>query len=384
MSLSRIERFPLRCVLMTVVFVRAAICGPITLLAPPAGYTTGEGIAINASGQVAATLYTGTFGNFNFATALYSNGSWTDVAAGNGKGSGSSFDNGLNDSGSQVGTYYTGTAETQAFVLSSSGTETTLKNLNTAQLSQGSEAYAINDSGLIVGSSYTANNASFAPVEWNATGKTVTNLGTIAGGSDGTAYAINANGEIVGTAGGTIDPTTGLLDGYAFSYSGGKITAISGLTGFSDAWALNNSGEIVGDETVGGNLVAYIDVGGTVTSLGTLGGETSAAYGVNSSGEVVGYADTATGSDAFLYENGAMIDLNTLLPVNSGWVLQTANGINDSGQITGLGLYDGSEQAFVLDTQTTPEPGTMALSCLGLAIAAGWYRSSSRPAAHRT
>lgn len=75
-----------------------------------------------------------------------------------------------------------------------------------------------------------------------------------------------------------------------------------------------------------------------------------------------------------------MIDLNTLLPNGSGWLLQEAIGINDSGQITGYGLYNGTEEAFLLNTasgQTTPEPGSIALSCIGFGIVA-WARLRAR------
>jgi probable HAF family extracellular repeat protein len=43
-----------------------------------------------------------------------------------------------------------------------------------------------------------------------------------------------------------------------------------------------------------------------------------------------------------------MVDLNTLLPLNSGWVLMEANDINDNGQITGYGLHNGVGRAFRL------------------------------------
>lgn len=62
-----------------------------------------------------------------------------------------------------------------------------------------------------------------------------------------------------------------------------------------------------------------------------------------------------------MYENGHMIDLNSLLGASSGWVLQDATGINDLGVIVGNGLFDGQERAFILDTTTTPERATLAL-----------------------
>jgi hypothetical protein len=49
--------------------------------------------------------------------------------------------------------------------------------------------------------------------------------------------------------------------------------------------------------------------------------------------------------------------------------LEEALGINNAGQITGMGLYDGQETAFLMtdpgDIAAVPEPGAI------LAIAAG-------------
>lgn len=69
----------------------------------------------------------------------------------------------------------------------------------------------------------------------------------------------------------------------------------------------------------------------TITDLGTLGGESSDAYGVNNRGEVVGGSDTADGARrAFVWENGRMHDLGTLGGKNS-----VAYRINDKGQAVG-------------------------------------------------
>jgi probable HAF family extracellular repeat protein len=70
---------------------------------------------------------------------------------------------------------------------------------------------------------------------------------------------------------------------------------------------------------------------------------------VNHNGEVVGYSWLADGDQhAFLYTGGKMLDLNSLIPANPGWELLTAYSINDSGQITGEGLYNGQLGAFLL------------------------------------
>jgi len=65
-----------------------------------------------------------------------------------------------------------------------------------------------------------------------------------------------------------------------------------------------------------------------------------------------------------------MIDLNSPPPVGSGWQLEVAAAIDDSGQVVGYGLLNGQTQAFLLDTApspSAPEPGTSALIAAALA-----------------
>jgi hypothetical protein len=50
------------------------------------------------------------------------------------------------------------------------------------------------------------------------------------------------------------------------------------------------------------------------------------------------------------------IDVNTLLPPNSGWTLLTATGINDRGQIAGTGLIGGQSRAYRLSPPTFESP----------------------------
>jgi probable HAF family extracellular repeat protein len=90
----------------------------------------------------------------------------------------------------------------------------------------------------------------------------------------------------------------------------------------------------------------------------------------------VGYSDyepTNFYMKAFLYSNGTMIDLNSLLPANSGWQLIQANGINDSGQIVGTGFLNGQQSGFLLDLDTAtaaPEPRSIMLILPGIGLVA--------------
>jgi probable HAF family extracellular repeat protein len=78
--------------------------------------------------------------------------------------------------------------------------------------------------------------------------------------------------------------------------------------------------------------------------LGVLPGDfVDAGLGLNNKGEVVGPSFAAPGPTsaiprAFLWANGKMHDLNTLVPPDSPLYLLIAYGINDSGEIAGLGF----------------------------------------------
>ena len=94
-------------------------------------------------------------------------------------------------------------------------------------------------------------------------------------------------------------------------------------------------------------------------------------YGINSQNDVVGtYAFGNFGKFGLI--NHAFIaaldptsplhggvDLNSLIPADSGWVLTSATGINDAGQIVGYGIDpSGRYAAYELDGQV-PEPSVL-------------------------
>ena len=106
----------------------------------------------------------------------------------------------------------------------------------------------------------------------------------------------------------------------------------------STATDINNSKQIVGFSTTpsNGSTHAFVDGGGRLEDLGTLGGNSSWAYGINDSGQVVGGALTASGEfRPFLYDRGTMYDLSTSIVDPSGTPPFVAYAINNFGQIVG-------------------------------------------------
>jgi probable HAF family extracellular repeat protein len=117
------------------------------------------------------------------------------------------------------------------------------------------------------------------------------------------------------------------------------------------AYAINDAREVVGAaDTAAGQPHAFmftVDASGNVinrTDLGVLGGGYSYAYAINQNGAVVGTSDWR----AFLWQNGTLTDLDTVLPAGSGWALHAAWAIDDTGRIAGAGTHNGQPRAFLL------------------------------------
>ncbi len=171
------------------------------------------------------------------------------------------------------------------------------------------------------------------------------------GGCWSAAYAINAAGQAVGWA----ETADGRL--LAFRWQGGQMTELGTLGGATSmAYAINDLGQAVGyAATADGTDRAFLaDVNGSLLDLGSLSaGGYSVAYGIDDAGLVVGEALAADGTvHAFLWQDGSMVDLNDLIPPDSGWVLSRAYSVNEAGQIAGQGTYGGEKRGFLL----TPAP----------------------------
>ena len=66
------------------------------------------------------------------------------------------------------------------------------------------------------------------------------------------------------------------------------------------------------------------------------------------------------GGRAFLYSNGILTNMNTLISPTSGWTLNQGTAINDSGQVVGQGRNANSQNhAFLYSSGTITDLGTL-------------------------
>jgi probable HAF family extracellular repeat protein len=270
---------------------------------------------INNSGQVVGEA--GMTSGYDGHAFLYSDGQMIEISAAFG-----SVANGINEGGQVVGFAWAG----HAFLYNPGGSMTDLGTFGGPY----SRALKINDGGLIVGYAYTDWGYYHACL-WS--GDTMIDLGTLGDDVYCEAADINTSGQIVGTSG---------WWGHAFLYDSGVMTDLGTLGGsYSDAFAINDSGQIVGE--------SYI---------------------------------TGGAQHAFLYSDGGITDLNSLIDSATGWQLMTAQDINNRGQIVGYGTIAGGEQhAFLLTP--VPEPGTIALVVPAFLAFAGIAAARRRVATRR-
>jgi probable HAF family extracellular repeat protein len=89
---------------------------------------------------------------------------------------------------------------------------------------------------------------------------------------------------------------------------------------------------------------------GVATDLGNLGDCFSKAGAINSHSQVVGrtFLCDFTPSRAFLWENGVILDLDTVIPPGASLQLVWAMAINDRGEIAGIGVPPGVPRANLL------------------------------------
>jgi probable HAF family extracellular repeat protein len=198
----------------------------------------------------------------------------------------------------------------------------------------GTRAAGINSSGQVVGEGQL-DSWSFH-VFLYSNGKMV-DLGP-PGAFQASAAAINDSGQIVGSY------YTAPGNAGAFLYSNGKFTNLgvpAGATSTS-AFAINSLGQIAGAIYIPGTAHGGFYHNGNWTDLGAFSGVATHATGINTAGQIVGtaffpqtsYHPSRPGKHVgLIFRSGAAIDLDTLIPLNSGFTITDAIAINDAGEI---------------------------------------------------
>jgi probable HAF family extracellular repeat protein len=165
-------------------------------------------------------------------------------------------------------------------------------------------------------------------------------LGTL-GGTIASAQCGNHRGQIIG-----MSFLAGNQTVHPFLWERGALRDLGTLGGDNglSVW-INDVGDVVGEADVTGSQThhAFLWRKGVMTDLGTLGTQ-SHASAVNAKRQVIGDSNITGRTEppfrhAFLWEDGGpMVDLNTLIPANSGFELVSADNINERGEIHGVGV----------------------------------------------
>ena len=232
------------------------------------------------------------------------------------------------------------------------------------------DAAAINDLGQVAGTVFSAEGGEpFIAAFLYAGG--VTN--TVAFSRASTGNGLNDKGQVVGQQ--DLQPPNPLRpppQAFLYNYSNNQTINIDNVLGReSDAYSINNAGQVTGWLTTGtcptvfspvpaclGNTHAFLYTGAGLADIGTLGGTYSEGTSINNLGEIAGISTVTNGAThLFLYTQGHMRDLGTA----AGQTFASA-ALNDRGEILASTVDSGGVAASYLYRNNTffklPFPGS--------------------------
>jgi uncharacterized membrane protein len=245
-----------------------------------------------------------------------------------------------------------------------------MRDLGTLGSGNDAGAVFVNERGQVSGLSYTnttPNPTTGFPTldtffwEDGKEGGKMVDIGTL-GGTVTIPIAMNNRGQVAGTSNSVGDQTI-------FAFLWDKKSGIQNLGtlpggGFSFAQWMNDAGEVVGASESPSTVLAVLWKNGAITNLGAVDGDVcSQANSINSQGQIVGssFAVMPCNNEThwFLWENGGpSIDLQKLVPPDSGVALTNVAFINDRGEIEGFGnLANGDVRSILLIPCDEGHPG---------------------------
>lgn len=253
------------------------------------------------------------------------------------------------------------------------GTITNISNF-AADFAFNSRAYDINEFGTVTGHA-TGKNGSTAwqPFRYTTNSGTVW-TGSLTGSNQDNCYSfgINESAQIAGYGENALNEYIAYRFVFPNFIQLGKFpNPLIFEPPFETFGAdLNDAGTVVGYYKVDFNTYRAFKKtsSGDYEGLGLLPGSDQAddsaiAAAINNNGDVVGDCEVGNALHrAFLYLNNgrSMLDLNTVIPANSGWTLEFATDISDKGHIVGYGKKNGAQRAFLLKP-TVIITGTISL-----------------------
>ena len=275
----------------------------------------------------------------------------------------------------------TGGTSSQGFVYANG----TMSLLNRGSYSKGSNAYSINSGGAIAGSIDAG--PGMDPPYWNACMWTPSGTFDYLGGLPGTtwanqsdAYAISDSGQVVGAA----QPTAGGYHAFSWTSAGGMVD----LGGFaagenSYAWDIDSAtGHVVGtaQDGNGTSWAVFFDPNnpGNITKLTNM----PSVANIFNGGMAINDNDWVVTTGTYLWEpggGGTVINLKDKISA-AGYSVSSMNprcDINDEG-VVALGVYDGSAtHAFLYNAVSDTVTALNSVSFAGASLPAGFVLASA-------
>lgn len=325
--------------------------------------STSRAYAVNNNGHVAGVVYIKDANQIERTRAFYYNGT-TKVVLNPGTGGNNTAAYGINDSGQLTGYFeedWGGFIKKRGYRWNagSGGSVNNIGNFSAAGQFE-SIGYDINNGGSVAGiASGQSGWSHWHAMRWNFGAQPI-DLGCLTGSSadESQARAINSSGVIAG-----FSEASGTSTMYAATAPANSLVSQGPFPNpliFEPPLSayLNDIGD---NGSLGGHYqvsaIQYngmVKINGTWQAVGTLPGgdanDSSYINGINSNNEAVGSSElfNAVNKAILWTPGGGMEDLNTKIPANSGWVLQDAQDISNTGYIVGYGLKNGVLRGFLL------------------------------------